>query len=120
MLSSENALEKYITKELRAIVQPHGKNIQRQPTERRERRKSADISIGIGEIIIELKILRPKHGLLDLYRLFYQAVKYQKMAKQQLIIFVIDQGNILTKEDMKDLRSLGKEEGFVKIIRRRA
>lgn len=69
-----------------------------------------DITIGLNRIHIELKFKLKRN---DVYRLFYQAVKYSRIAKEALIIFVYDPSKELSMEDIKDLRSFEK----VKVIR---
>lgn len=70
-----------------------------------------DIIIGSNDdIIIELKY--SIKGRDDIYRLYYQAIKYSKLAKELLILFSHDPKRILTKTDIKDLESIEK----VKVI----
>jgi len=71
-----------------------------------------DIIIGSNdEIIIELKF--NIKGRDDIYRLFYQAIKYSKLANELLILFSHDPNRIITETDIKDLESFEK----VKVIR---
>ena len=71
-----------------------------------------DIIIGSNdEIIIELKFNIKSRD--EIHRLFYQAVKYSKLANELLILFSYDPYKIITATDIKDLESFEK----VKVIR---
>ncbi len=71
-----------------------------------------DIIIGSNdEIIIELKFNIKSRD--EIYRLFYQAIKYSKLANELLILFSHDPNKIITETDIRDLESFEK----VKVIR---
>lgn len=116
VLENEDALEKFLLSEIRPIAKKYMKNIQTQPKMIRERVQKADISIGLGEILIEIKLLE---NINDIYRLFYQAVKYLKNAQKALILFVYDKNNVLKEEDKEDLKALERPPKTLKIIVRR-
>lgn len=75
------------------------------------RQTAPDISIGYNRILIELKFDLKK--LNDIYRLFYQAVKYSKQAKELLILLVHDPRRMLNRSDIEDLEKFDK----VKVLR---
>ena len=86
--------------------------LRRQGTNTREGRiTKPDIVIGLNDILIELKFKLEK--LNDIYRLFYQAIKYSKIAKKLLILFLYDPKKLLLDSDIEDLESINK----VKVIR---
>ena len=116
VLEKEEALEDYLYTFLSPLVQKYNKTIKCQPKTYKERVQKPDISIGLGEILIEIKILDNIDGL---YRIFYQVVKYIKIAKDILILFIIDRNDILKDDDTDDLLSLVKKPKTLKIIRRR-
>lgn len=115
-LDDEDSLENFLDEDLTPIVQEYDKTIKCQPKTYKERVQKPDISIGLGEILIEIKILDNIDGL---YRLFYQVIKYVKIAKEYLILFIIDRNDILKDEDTDDLLALAKKPKILKIIRRR-
>ncbi|MGV9203864.1 MAG: hypothetical protein ACOC44_07555 [Promethearchaeia archaeon] len=75
------------------------------------REQKPDIVIGLNDILIELKFNLEK--LNDIYRLFYQAIKYSKIAKQLLILFLYDPRKLLLDSDIEDLENIEK----VQVIR---
>lgn len=89
-------------------------------TARKPRDLEPDIIIGFNEILIELK-LNPK--LNDIYRLFYQAVRYPKISKntKSLILFLLvketrnKNATKLKKEEIMDLKSFPKVRVIQKI-----
>jgi hypothetical protein len=115
-ITNEEILEQNVLRLLQPIAKKYHRNIQTQPRANRERLQKPDIAIGINELYIELKILT---GLGDLYRLFYQTIKYMKIVNSMLILFIWDRGNYLKEEDKKDLKSLEKPPKILKIITRK-
>ncbi len=65
-----------------------------------------DIVIGKDDILIELKY--DLKGINDIYRLYYQAVKYSKRANHALILCVHDPDKVLLKSDIQDLENVEK------------
>lgn len=114
-LSKEKFTEKVLSKELLPIAQKYNKNIRTQARTMRGHVETPDISIGADEILIELKVLT---NLNDLYRLFYQVIKYQNITKFALIICIFDINHVLEDEDKRDLKSLEHPPKILKIIRR--
>jgi hypothetical protein len=114
-LQKEELLEYFLLSELKGIISKFDTSITNQPTAYNDRKQKVDISIGLGEILIEIKILE---SINDLYRLFYQVIKYLKIAKKTLILFIVDRNDILKPEDKEDLKSLVKAPKTLKIIRR--
>ncbi len=115
-LAEESVLEQFLLSILLPIAKKFDKTIINQPKTHSERVQKPDISIGLGEILIEIKILTDINGL---YRIFYQIVKYLKIAKETLILFTIDRKDWLKDEDVNDLLALTKKPKILKIIRRR-
>ena len=79
-------------------------SIQTQDRTHLERVMRPDIILGENNILIEIKYL--DKSVNDIYRLFYQAVKYSKIAKEAVILFVFDPNSIFKSEDKKDIESL--------------
>jgi len=108
---NENSFEALIYQKLNESL----KNkilLRRQGKSTREGRiTKPDIIIGLNDILIELKFKLGKIN--DIYRLFYQAIKYSKIAKILLILFLYDPKKILLDSDIEDLESIDK----VKVIR---
>ena len=103
---TEEDFEDFVYDKLEVLIDAYDKSIllKRQQTSNRETRQlKPDIVIGLDEILIELKY--NVKSLNDIYRLFYQAVKYSRIARQLLIIFVHDPQRKLTREDIEDLKS---------------
>ena len=103
---TEEDFEDFVYDKLEVLIDAYDKSIllKRQQTSNRETRQlKPDIVIGLDEILIELKY--NVKSLNDIYRLFYQAVKYSRIARQLLIIFVHDPQRKLTREDIEDLES---------------
>jgi hypothetical protein len=67
---------------------------------KKARELEPDIIIGYNQILLELKY---KPRLNDIYRLFYQAVKYPKIAKNSVILYIFDPYKKLNREDINDL-----------------
>ena len=63
-----------------------------------------DISLGLDDILIELKY--NLKSINDIYRLFYQAIKYSKLAKKLLIMCIHDPKSKLLSNDIQDLESI--------------
>ena len=101
---AEEDFEDFVYDKLEVLIDAYDKSIllKRQQTSNRETRQlKPDIVIGLDEILIELKY--NVKNLNDIYRLFYQAVKYSRIARQLLIILVHDPQRKLTREDIEDL-----------------
>lgn len=79
-------------------------------SKKRGRQKKPDISIGKNEILIELKF--NIKSINDIYRLFYQSIKYSLIAKESVILFIYDPKRKLLSSDIKDLEKIEK----VKVI----
>ncbi|MHA1342147.1 MAG: hypothetical protein ACTSO2_19425 [Promethearchaeota archaeon] len=104
-IKEEKEFEDYVVKRLKKLNRDL--NIKTQDKSYREGRQiRPDITIGRNEILIELKF--NLKNLEDIYRLYYQAIKYSKLAKKQLIMCVHDPKEFLLKSDIKDLESIDK------------
>lgn len=113
-IKTEKDFENFVYKKLDNLLTNYKKNIilRRQETSHQEEHQlTPDIVVGLNEILIELKY--DIKGNNDIYRLFYQAVKYSKIAEQLLILFVFDPQKKLSKEDIHDLENIKN----VKVIR---
>lgn len=105
-IKTEKQFEDYTMEKLDSILERR-LNLRRQDKNYSEGRKtSPDISIEGGEILIELKY--DLKNINDIYRLYYQAIKYSKQAKKKLILYVHDPGEKLLISDIKDLESFDK------------
>lgn len=113
---NEEVLETLTIDVLVPIAKKYHKNLQKHPKSQRERDQIADISIGISEILIEIKLLK---NLNDLYRLFYQAIKYLRLSRIAVVLFIWDTNNVLKKEDREDLMSLERPPKFIRIVSRK-
>lgn len=108
---TEEQLEEFILTSLRELLRSEKILIKAQSKTQKMRDLIPDITIGINQILIEIKYL--KGNLNDIYRLFYQAVKYTKIAKEYLVFFIYDPDNLLSYEDKEDLAHLNEK---IKII----
>jgi hypothetical protein len=108
---TEEQLEESIFTSLKEILRSEKILIKAQSKNQKMRTLIPDITIGLNQILIEIKYL--KGNLNDIYRLYYQAVKYTKIAKDYLVFFIYDPGNLLSYEDKEDLAQLNEK---VKII----
>ncbi len=114
-LKNEKDFEDYTYNMLDTLLKGYNRSLllKRQITSNREGRQlKPDIIIGYNDILIELKY--NVAGLNDIYRLFYQAFKYSKLAKKLLILYVYDPNKEMTNDDITDLESFEK----VKVIRK--
>ena len=101
---SEDELEKILVPYLKEKIADHKIHIITQSKFREERVLIPDIVIGEHAILIELKCLND--SINDIYRLFYQAIKYSKLAKERVILFTYDPNYIFAKEDILDLENI--------------
>lgn len=115
-ITDEKQFEDFVFEKLKGLIKDYDRNIltflKRQiEFAEDEIILKPDIIIGSNDdIIIELKY--NIKGRDDIYRLYYQAIKYSKLAKELLILFSHDPKRIITKTDIKDLESIEK----VKVI----
>ena len=107
----ETELEDILTSSLKDFLKNDGLIIKRQSITLKARALIPDITIGQNKVLIEIKILK---DLSDVYRIFYQAVKYSKIAKESLIFFIYDPDSVLKFEEIEDLKQIQK----VRIIRK--
>lgn len=115
-INNEEEFEDFVYNMLEILIDNYDRSIllKRQQTSNRETRQlKPDIIIGLNDILIELKY--DIQNLNDIYRLFYQAVKYSRIANEQLIIFVFDPQRKLTREDIQDLKR-NKNVSVVRIV----
>ena len=115
-IKNEEEFEDFVYNMLEILIDNYDRSIllKRQQTSNRETRQlKPDIIIGLNDILIELKY--DIQNLNDIYRLFYQAVKYSRIANEQLIIFVFDPQRKLTREDIQDLKR-NKNVSVVRIV----
>lgn len=106
---NENEFEDYIYDEMDKLLKTYDKSIllKRQIINKRgSRQLKPDITIGFDEVLIELKY--DVKGLNDIYRLFYQAFKYSRIAKVKLILYVYDPKKKITSEDIEDLETFDR------------
>ena len=109
---TEEKLEEIIYNQLKPELNAQKVRMYRQPEFHHEHLLKPDIIIGENEIIVELKIFS---NFNDVYRLFYQAVKYSKLAKKLTILFVVDPKLLLKGNDIKDLENIEKIKVIQKI-----
>lgn len=115
-INNEEEFEDFVYNMLEILIDNYDRSIllKRQQTSNRETRQlKPDIIIGLNDILIELKY--DIQNLNDIYRLFYQAVKYSRIANELLIIFVFDPQRKLTREDIQDLKR-NKNVSVVRIV----
>lgn len=115
-IKNEEEFEDFVYNMLEILIDNYDRSIllKRQQTSNRETRQlKPDIIIGLNDILIELKY--DIQNLNDIYRLFYQAVKYSRIANELLIIFVFDPQRKLTREDIQDLKR-NKNVSVVRIV----
>ena len=111
-LKTEDDFQDLVVKKLKIKLKNHRIPIvSKKESEREPRKLIPDITIGNNTILIELKFNLQSNN--DIYRLFYQALKYSKLANNLLILFIHDPDIKLTREDIKDLESIEK----VKVVR---
>ncbi len=80
--------------------------VKTQEKTQKERELRPDIVIGENQVLLEIKFL--ERSVNEIYRLYYQAIKYAKIAKETVILFVFDPNAIFKPEDKNDLESLPK------------
>lgn len=108
-IKDEKKFEEYVVKRLKKLNSKLDITIQeRSYGEGRQIRP--DITIGANNILIELKYNLKK--LPDIYRLYYQAIKYSKIANYKLILCIHDPPEKLIQTDIEDLEKIDK----VKIV----
>jgi len=115
-IKNEEEFEDFVYNMLEILINNYDRSIllKRQQTSNRETRQlKPDILVGLNDILIELKY--DIQNLNDIYRLFYQAVKYSRIANELLIIFVFDPQRKLTREDIQDLKR-NKNVSVVRIV----
>lgn len=115
-IKNEEEFEDFVYNMLEILIDNYDRSIllKRQQTSNRETRQlKPDIIIGLNDILIELKY--DIQNLNDIYRLFYQAVKYSRIANELLIIFVFDPQRKLTREDIQDLKR-NKNVSVIRIV----
>ena len=105
-IQNEAEFEKYIYNRLDNILDKKITLMTQSKTYREGREVRPDIVIGKDDILIELKY--DLKGVNDIYRLYYQTVKYSKRAKYSLILCVHDPDKLLLKSDIRDLESVDK------------
>lgn len=105
-IKNETEFEKYIYDRLDKILDKKITLMKQSKTYTEGREVRPDIVIGKDNILIELKY--DLKGLNDIYRLYYQAVKYSKRANYALILCVHDPNKLLLKSDINDLESVKK------------
>ena len=103
---TEEEFEDIICNALKKTINSQVIHIDKQSKYHKERIMRPDIVIANNLIIIELKLL--SNSLNDIYRLYYQAVKYSKLAQEMVILYVYDPKFILKREDILDLESIPK------------
>jgi len=115
-IKNEEEFEDFVYNMLEILIDNYDRSIllKRQQTSNRETRQlKPDIIVGLNDILIELKY--NIQNLNDIYRLFYQAVKYSRIANELLIVFVFDPQRKLTREDIQDLER-NKKVSVVRIV----
>lgn len=115
-IKNEEEFEDFVYNMLEILIDNYDRSIllKRQQTSNRETRQlKPDIIVGLNDILIELKY--DIQNLNDIYRLFYQAVKYSRIANELLIIFVFDPKRKLTREDIQDFKR-NKNVSVVRIV----
>ena len=105
-IQNEVEFEKYIYTRLDKILDKKINLMTQSRTYKQGREVRPDIVIGNDDILIELKY--DLKGINDIYRLYYQAIKYSKRANYALILCVHDPNKLLLKNDIKDLESIEK------------
>lgn len=106
-INNEEELETKLIILMKKDLTLRKKKINRQEKNSRFRVLKPDIIIGDNDYLIELKFLR-NNSINDIYRLFYQAVKYSKIATKRLIFFIFDPKFKLNEEDKRDLISISR------------
>lgn len=109
-ISNESEFEEYIYDRLDAILEKGITLMTQSRTYSQGREIRPDIVIGKDDILIELKY--DLKGVNDIYRLYYQAVRYSKRANFLLILCVHDPNQELRRNEIADLESIEK----VKVI----
>ncbi len=109
-IKNEADFEVYVVKLLDKIINRNIKLNTQNKSYNEGRQIRPDISIGEDDLLIELKY--NLKGINDIYRLYYQAIKYSKLANKILILCIHDPLNKLLPSDKKDLESINK----VKVI----
>lgn len=109
-IKNEAEFEKFIYNRLDKILDKKINLMTQSRTYKEGREVRPDIVIGKDDILIELKY--DLKGINDIYRLYYQAIKYSKRANYALILCVHDPDKLLLKNDINDLESVEK----VKVI----
>lgn len=115
-IKNEEEFEDFVYNMLEILIDNYDRSIllKRQQTSNRETHQlKPDIIVGLNDILIELKY--DIQNLNDIYRLFYQAVKYSRIANELLIVFVFDPQRKLTREDIQDLEC-NKKVSVVRIV----
>lgn len=105
-IKNETEFERFVYNRLDKILDKKINLMTQSRTYKEGREVRPDIIIGKDDILIELKY--DLKGINDIYRLYYQAVKYAKRANYALILCVHDPDEILLKSDIKDLESVEK------------
>jgi len=105
-IKNEPKFQEYVVKRLDTILKNDIILKTEDKSYKEGRQTRPDISIGLDDILIELKFdLKNLNGI---YRLYYQAIKYSKKAKRKLILCVHDPRNKLLTSDIKDLENIEK------------
>lgn len=102
----EQDLEDNIVDKLKKQFKDQNIRIKTQDQTQKARILRPDIIIGNNSILIEIKMFG--NNLNDIYRLYYQTVKYSKIAIDKLILFVFDPEFIFKQEDREELESMPK------------
>ena len=103
---NEAELEAILVPSLKKLLKEDKVRVKVQSKSVQERTLIPDITIGKNQILLEIKYLRK--NINDIYRMYYQAIKYSKMAKDFLIFFVYDPNGLLTYPDKEDLERSDK------------
>jgi len=105
-IKDEAKFEEYIYNRLDHLVDKKISLMTQSKSYREGRELRPDLVIGKDDILIELKY--DLKNVNDIYRLYYQAVKYAKRAKYALILCVHDPDKTLLRTDIEDLESIEK------------
>ncbi|MFW9876796.1 MAG: hypothetical protein ACFFG0_27195 [Candidatus Thorarchaeota archaeon] len=105
-IQNETEFEKFVYNRLDEILDKKINLMTQSRTYKEGREVRPDIVIGKDDILIELKY--DLKGINDIYRLYYQAIKYSKRANYALILCVHDPDKLLLKSDINDLESVEK------------
>ncbi|OLS16539.1 MAG: hypothetical protein HeimC3_53810 [Candidatus Heimdallarchaeota archaeon LC_3] len=109
---NEAELEEELIRSLKQIQTNEKFKVHQQAKTQRERLLIPDIVINDYQIVIELKFLDKTVN--DIYRVYYQAIKYSKIANEAVIFFIYDPKFIFTSEDQVDVETITKVKVILK------